>query len=537
MATIFVTYPGIDTTLRGQYCRTLGVNPDTVTIHCLPQATPPSASGNVVFFDGTTTLTIPDCGVDYTRVHYSTQGHIGIVSLQDTRRRWQFGVISGHYNVMVGGELKNEKTPQELASLLLTAMGVSTFSVTALPNLARPEVNWIYSRADLALSALCHANGCEISLNLNNSVTIVRLGVGASLSMDDDAIGSGFTLDPPDIPETLRLVCGPSLWQSRLKCIAVGVDTDKSIKPIEDLSYKPSGGWADCVDDEHFATITDEAARNLAVRSVYRWYQIESQADGTQDLEGYEGDIDDSSQLLPLQNHALDTSTIATTSTEAENPATVYGTFILPGDPPSDRNCPPMTFYQDGFSIDRQRGIVKFSERVTKIEEDVGSPFLNTRVAADVFLETSYPVLDSGSQMFARQTYTYDLAGTLSGEAVLYESTLAARTTVLYENEDDPTEATGTTTNEEDLSDAAEAILTAAALQYTYDTSNSIPYRRLKAVNTDGAIRQVAWEVSCTNAALPVQTRISRNTETELGVPRSSVRKRRNSIESEKRPK
>lgn len=531
MSTVYVTFPGINKVLACEYTRTLGIEPDVAVLTCIPQPNPPNMSGDLVFADDPNeVLSLPDFGIDYTKVYYSTQGQIGTVVLEDTRRRWKWRTISGRYNVVTADgsiDPATEQTPQELATLLLTALGVVTFDVTAIPDDDRPSVDWQYDRADLELDALLETRGCEVSLNNDNSVTIVNIGVGAAITEDDDVLGAGFSIDPPEVPEDIKLVCGKSLWQSRLKLVPVAEETDGSFVALADVSYVPAGGWADVTDDEFFLGIADPVARALALRSVYKCYQVESQADGTQNILDYVGTIDDISQLLPLNNFKLESYTVDGTTVLRRVPAIVRGTYEAIGDPPPGVNTDPMTVYGGQFSIDRERGIVRFRDRVTKFNSG-----LTQRVAADLYLETSYCIINFDTQQYEREIYTFPLGGDLDGSHVIRDNDFVATTIVNYDDEVDPLVQDSVTTNQTDLETASLARLTAEAARFQFDVGNSLVYRTIKDISTDGAIRQVTWDINIrTQSGRPCTTTVARNAEIALGVPRLSVKRRRRQAE------
>ena len=56
-----------------------------------------------------------------------------------------------------------EKKPQALATLCLQAMGEDDYDVSALPNDARPEIDWSYQNPAEALQQLCDKLGCRVT--------------------------------------------------------------------------------------------------------------------------------------------------------------------------------------------------------------------------------------------------------------------------------------------------------------------------------------------------------------------------------------
>ncbi len=143
-----------------------------------------------------------------------------------------------------------ERTPQELAELYLNAMGEVDYDISELPDDTRPPVDHDYDNPAEALAALCESLGCRIVLQLDNTVKLVRSGAGAGLPAEF-LLEDSLTIDLPEKPDKIAVVCGPSLYQVDFPLEAVGLDRDTTsggdptdtIKPIDELSYKPSGGW------------------------------------------------------------------------------------------------------------------------------------------------------------------------------------------------------------------------------------------------------------------------------------------------------
>src|SRR5207302_7663300 len=96
---------------------------------------------------GDVELEFPGCALDSAMVRRDRAGMIVSLSILDRRWAWRFGQICGRYNVRdEAGRLdaETERSPQELAQSLFTAMGESVFDVSLLPDDTRPEVNWVY---------------------------------------------------------------------------------------------------------------------------------------------------------------------------------------------------------------------------------------------------------------------------------------------------------------------------------------------------------------------------------------------------------
>ena len=168
-------FPGIGQVLRWSYTLSQGITPGVCTIDVVPQFGVPDQVGTLKIAFGQTSLRFEQCVVDFAIVRRGPTGMVVGLSLLDRRWKWKYGAISGRYNLRTkAGALdrETERTPQELATLLLTAMGESGFSVVDLPNLARPEIDWVGANPAGELAALCESLGCRVVLGVTGFVSV-----------------------------------------------------------------------------------------------------------------------------------------------------------------------------------------------------------------------------------------------------------------------------------------------------------------------------------------------------------------------------
>src|SRR5947207_2520014 len=85
------TWPGVAGVASAIYVCSHGIGPSTAQIVTFPQYALPEKHGDLVFFDGTTTITIPDCLVDQIAVKRTRAGRIYTLDILDRRWRWLFG--------------------------------------------------------------------------------------------------------------------------------------------------------------------------------------------------------------------------------------------------------------------------------------------------------------------------------------------------------------------------------------------------------------------------------------------------------------
>ena len=247
-----------------------------------PQWTPYTDGGTLAIAFDRVRLEFPDCRLADAYLRRSQGGYVIGLSIVDRRWKWAFGAISGRYNLRCADESidpeNRARRPQELARLLLDGMGETGYDVSLLPNDARPLIEWISAVPAQALADLCDGLGCRVVLGIDNRVRIVRAGLGAFLP-EGGRVTEGIGIDPPERPDALAVVCGPTRYQAKWELEAVGLDTDGAIKPIDELSYKPSAGW----ENEYpglFSGVEGTRSRRRRVESVYRWYRIKKEAGG-----------------------------------------------------------------------------------------------------------------------------------------------------------------------------------------------------------------------------------------------------------------
>ena len=262
-----------------------GTSPATLTL-----VAPPDAFGRVTrqvndltISQGENEITFSDClTVGIEEAEPNDAGLVKII-LHDARWRWQFGTIDGDYNVVKDdGTLQREKSPRDLAQLLSGAMGQGLMDVRALPNTGRPRKAWRSASPAAELDQLCNEYGCVVVFNGHkNKASICKVGVGAAIPQQP-VVSESRGLTIPAWPSRVVIDTAAVLFQTGLIFAeAVGMDTDGKIKPIDQLAYKPAGGWAqtdpkDFIDiDTVYQSDGEQVyARDLAANTVYKWYRL-----------------------------------------------------------------------------------------------------------------------------------------------------------------------------------------------------------------------------------------------------------------------
>jgi hypothetical protein len=531
-------FPGIQQIRRASFTLSQGITPSSALIEIVPQSNIIAEIGTLTFSFGPLLLQFRDCRVNTASIR-RTQGQGSVLSFQvrDRRWKWRYGKIIGRYNVRKRDETidsQTEKTPQQLATLLLQAMNESRFDVSALPNRSRPEVSWDYDNPATELDKLVNSLGCRIVLGLDNRIRIRRVGIGRDLP-GQDQMREGYGVMIPQRPDSLKLVGGPTRYQYKVLLEAVGEETDGSIKPIDDLSYKPSDGWED-VHHEDFHDIADNEKRQLALKTVYRLYRIKQQANlaggGRNALNppGYTGpDILKLKQLLPISSKLLDTFIVTHSETgeteEAERDAFVEGDYYdnVSNNILRDANVTGLK-YPGSFSIDEDSGIVRFGRPVFKFNSD------DQVVPATLYLTTISKIENATTRQLERYTRERRLPGQSQGTGprILHQEEIVQWVKASYDRLTNVVQNVTSNINL-DLNTQADYVLDAAQQELLQPESKELAYAGLKAIEPDGAIQQVSWQIGPGGAT----TQASLNSEFDFAVPSYKERQRQEFVQRE----
>lgn len=503
----YITFTGIEAPEGGSYTRAHGRTPGIATIRCRTQSSVPPKVGElkIVGNDGNE-LTFRDCTIDYSSLSIGDSGQQVSVTIRDRRWKWEFPVINGRYNVYrENGDLDTttQKTPQELARLCLEAMGESNAIVDDMPNDARPEVDWDVDNAAEALESLCEYLGCRIVLQVDDVVAIRRAGQGADLPETDDICDGGSVLNPPEAPSKIAVVGPPDVYQWDFELEAVGDGASNEVMPIDDLPYKPTGGWEASDPQGGFASIADEKYRAKAVASVFRKYRIKA----GQSVGVLSVGVTNRWQVELLNRQVEEYED--DNGVKYPRPPVVYGIYyngrdsdtengnnvadgLKPLDQESEDEYHLSLFVQGGYSIDTESQIVTFFSPVYRHGALAGSVYpINP---ASLRLRIAFQIRDEKTRGYLRTEYVKDFGD--NGTAARYIKMQQLARSIYAELKND----TGFTVanlvdNKDEFDKEAKTIADAAAAEYQIESPVVYTYESIRQIELDGAIQQVAWEV------------------------------------------
>lgn len=527
----FINFPGIVNPIHGIGTQTVGARPDKFIAYCQLQNGSPDTSGlsTLQFSFAGSTITWFNVLCDKGVKQITTHGHMQIYELLDRRWSWKRAFYTRAYNVRQSDGTIDTVTQATIPQIVTDLFGQigDTVDVSDITSTEFPEIVYDHDNVVDAIEELLGSRGYVISPSMTTPVTkIWRKGNGLTIPNNGDLVSVNMSTNPPEIPEFLSCFCGKTYVQSKLKCDAIGQDLDGSIKSVDDLSYKPAGGW-DGTDIDSMGMITDPVAQQLALKTVGRWYQVSTQADGTYDLNfgGIDycpGEIVVTSawQYLPIQPVLLASNTDVFGKEKYDEPS-VEGTFyqsVAQANPPLQQNTPDFTKVdQRKYRIDPERGIVQFNDVTLKMNLAT-----NKLTFADVYLNCAYSVHDLNTFVKDRYFNTTNLGGI--GLDLFKKEELNRQIIVAY-TDGTPT-VSGITDNTAVIDDELQQYLMAAAFQYQTQDGLVAIYRGLYAFATDGVNLQVRWDIAA-KTDVPFATYITQFYE---GLPLLPTRGERNLI-------
>jgi hypothetical protein len=537
-----------------------GIAPSSAVLRIAPQADFATEVGTLSFEYGTTTIEFHDCKLDRTSLKRDDGGEVWELSILDRRWKWRFGQVSGRYNVRrddatiqtgdaAGSEgmvVDTERTPRQLAAIYLDAMGESGYDVSELPDDARPAVDHDHDNPADALAELCDLLGCRIVLRLDGRVRIVPVGVGGDVPQEF-LLEDSPAFNPPEKPDKIAVVCGPSSYQVDFPLEAVGLDTPDgddaspgdTIRPIDQLSYMPAGGWS-TADLPYFTNVGTSASgaytsglRSLAVKSVFRYYRIVTPVR----IPGYAGSPDEQvtrrEQILPIFEEQVRVA--LENGDRAPLAAAVFGVWypgldelantqseLTPqGDGPSGEvpgQVLKTPFYTRGFTIDAARGLVIFDEPVYRNATPAAA---SVAVApAQLVLRAKCQVRDGQSLAVDRHVRERATGGELDTPTrYLKHEELVLTHAPTYDPAGyasypggggvDNRPVAAVATNVDEINEACDRYLDAALAEYELTLPRQVKAIGLRPLEMDGAIAQITYAVGSSGAT----TVVSRNSE------------------------
>lgn len=476
--------------------------------------------------------------MDIGTLQVTAAGQMQIFKIYDRRWRWGKAWIVGAYNIILPDgtvDADTKKTIPELVSLLFAQIGGETVDTSLITSTEYPTVIWDHANCADELDDLLNSRGYVVCLQTDNTVKIYPRDTGATLPVNGDVVNVSISINPPEIPLYLTAIGAQTLVQSKLMCLPVGEDKDGTIKLVKDLTYNPGGvgsttGW-DNVDMTTFASITDVDARERALKTVGKWFQVTFQGDGSQQItDGGTNDyvpgeivVTDAKQYFPLKKQLLSSHTNQFGKKQYDEAYLEIVAYDTWGTPPKAQNTPAFTrIDQRDWDLIPEWGIVVFKEPLLK--QDTSTP--KKMVFGECYLTCTYSIdATSTGRIKDRYQRQKNLGGT--GEDVERVEQLQRTIKVAYTA--GTATVSGITDNKTTIDTAADLYLNAAALKYSVSTGTLALYRGIYGFNSDGVSLQIVWNCAV-QGDTPWSTYVAQYCECLPRLPTSRFRHKNRTI-------
>jgi hypothetical protein len=517
-----VSYPGLTTFARAEYTLSQGISPGICSIEMpLALAADIQPFGDLTISYGDTQITLPNCAIRDGHLANSIGGQIATINIMDRRWMWSNknggGSISGHYNLRMptgtnadegfnsaaaasqgdSTQIRSgtEKAPQDIANLCFEAMNEQNGDCSALPNDARPEIDWSHTNPAEALQQLCEGLGCRVTYVIDSdSVVIVSIGQGNTLPDNGIQTFPSIGVNPQIAPSALKLYGGATVFQGLLQLEAVGIDTDGSVKLIDDLSYAPTGingwqsedpnGWAS------FSVQKDPTIFALVEKSIYKMWRITLPIQIPQTANA--GNFDPPTDIRQI--HLYDR--LIETHFDPNDPAKIiakkpllFGYFEekLRQEIKTQKQTPQA--YRGALTVDADRWLI--------ITDDPLVLYVAGQVLeANLYVKIAYSVRDPNKWQPHFCSFTRQLNSTANTQArIIKREEIFVKVIGTF----DPTsfQLTGATDNmqSDDLQAEANYYLDAAQSEYIEQDSIDTEYAGIVDIQVDGLIQQVTHTI------------------------------------------
>lgn len=266
----------------GQFTLQAGITPSVAQLRFLLRQ-PLNQIGDMVLTDNQQSRRYRNCRITRSFVPEGGGGpRYREVTIQDRRWRWsdrQFAVY-GQYNSTVGREVVLRRNTRDLLILCLEALGETGYDVSQVPTGFYPVVDWDASNPAAEMESLCQELGLLVVLRQNDTIRIVRDGVGVIPRADPRQMDFEQAIEPPVIPRYLVYEGGKTTIQHDLNLVPVGLEDDSNhpnygkFVPINELSYTPDPDFGWRREDPATFPNVRQASRQTALKHVWRTYAV-----------------------------------------------------------------------------------------------------------------------------------------------------------------------------------------------------------------------------------------------------------------------
>lgn len=495
--------------------RTPGVIPDAQTLVIREEdklRVRPVADITVI--DGGIRYVIPRCRA--SAVEYLGPGKVRLTAF-DRRWRWKGGMMDLFANQVNGNRIApwTLATSDQIAKRILDVAGEPLYDLRGIAGYGYPEMAAEGQKPADVLLELLERLGVEPIIDNRDAITFIPLQFSPELPANPRLLdrSNGYQFDTG--PDFWVYRGGTTLFQEDYVMEAVGEEPWGSIRPIENLSYKPEDGWAN-EDPRDFGGVAVEH-RELARKCVFRWYRVKLPVDlpkpkfasGTPEKvkkafrEMLKVKENEHWRIQPLGDRQAAPTGDAPSSIEQMPEAIVIGRHWLAGEAAQHNATPseingntrehPNSVVRVPRTIDAERGVVQFAEPVYALDDEFDkliTPKLRIRVGLGVRDRDTGTFLRQEWYFKARQVPLGTLPEFVQDDSVHY---------VIWDQYE-PTKERGLT-NERQFSEAASIAIRNKLRDTRPQRPETWQYDGMQLIEPGGRVRQVKYEYS-ENSAL-----------------------------------
>lgn len=570
-------WPGVSSFIACEYTCGHGGTPGSATL-LIPfqDLSGVAIEGDLVLSDGINPpLVLRGCRVDRVE-RVDVPGGWGLaLYIQDRRWRWRDGSVDGWFNqidpfpdsrklpngdfftdtgIFVTG---TEWTPAEMIALCLDQLGERDYLIRGLTDDARPSADWVGANPAQAAQAIADSVGARMVFQpWSNRVIVVSPGEPLGLRDDWPILDERPGFDPPDPPAAVEIVGGPT-WAADLVAMQpVGYEADGRVRHINDLSFKPAGGWELYVPENCWRDVVKgdsesiEQSRALAKQFVWRLYQPQWITSYVRNLFWRESDapsappppsLKEPSQpaarwleippgpWVEISDRVYLPDKDATGQYKTE-PAKALANAYNRSSTAATRNHEFVSVLSEPFTVDADRRLVTFSRPVYRIDEAA------TTAAGALRVSIPWAYLRCSVRIRAFERYGQLMRGRWT-ERLRQDGavrSISRPELVLVYVVDRVQDANGrynpkkVRSNEADMVQAAGYYLRSEIGKYETTSALTRRYAGLLPVEPDGGIHQVTWSIGTG----PPTTTVSVNTEHATWLPPYPERRRNEKVAS-----
>lgn len=520
----------------------LGKEPGTCVIRTVPHLEYLEPGGNLIIGqENYGELVIRDCRLETPILNEDRTWSLPIL---DRRWKWRYGEVHGSYNIARPDKtFIRERTPRQLAEILLTAMGErrDNWDVGRLPNFARPESRWDAANPATMFDELVTSLGCVWTLDyFRDCVVVWPIGQGVDLP-EGPTIARQSGISAVTKPDLIKVIGARRLYQARFVCEAVAKDTDGKIKKLADIAgYNATGDG----DPEDFINIEDEdtyddhgeekKVRDLAKEWVYRAYRVTGLANGGWSPEELKGTDREPQAFFDLEfidtraEQEVDENDIGpdgvVTGRKVNKPIRVMARWY----DSENAVTPPVNqidVYRGHATFEPKLGIVRFSDPLYLYDGDNDS---RNHKAAVVYVEVAFYAGRDG--LFSRPTAELQTGEkNNTGPRLIVKDDIEERVIQRYRVASlIATERVGDHASSQDIQTQLHLYARQALDDYLPLPSVSRTYYGLVPLVPDGRIRQVTWSGG---GQAETKTQVSVNTEHNSYQPTIEDSRRKQAID------